>query len=1389
MYVSFLYICNITLLIIYFKKVLMIFKFKLLLTTTILLIFSNTESFSQKRIEIDTQSKNNFTINQKTDSDFTASFSIKNINFSDFTSKNENFTQINIDGFGKTYKNGEPDLPVFVKIISVPKSVKLNLEIKNFTDNTYNLIDIGIKNIIKPAVQSLSKSEDKNSVEYVTGKTYKKNRFTNSPIVELHEVGIMRNLHIYELRYNPVIYNPVQQKIIIRYNVNINISWSENSFDGSNWDFTASPIKQISHTKAKGIPSSNETFVIVSPAKYKTTLSPFVFWKKQQGYNVIEAYIGEEINSNNKTDIKNYLKNLYEHPAEGNNPLLYFVLVGDVVDIPAWNGTTKGHVTDLYYAEYTSDYLPEVLYGRISVETTEQLENIINKTLYVEKGAGGQNQYQNKHILVSGVDADNAPTYGNGAINYILKYYSNDNLGITPDYYLYGSGSPITSNSSQARADILNKYSDGRGIVYYTAHCSNQGWSNPKFNISDVSNLTNKDKYPFMINNCCQSYMFNTTCFGEKIVRAKDKGAVAYIGTTDYSYWDEDYFWALGLTSNIVSDPTYEDTDIGAYDAWFHLHNEAEEDRAYTVGQILHVGNMEVQSSPSALKKYYWEIYQIMGDPSLVPAKYQTQIITANYNEFLVAGQSNFTVNTKPYAVVTLSENGNIIASASTDANGVCNLNFDALENVGSDLIQIVVSLPDYSPLITKISVIAPDGPFLTFKNIILKNNLGEVVDTVCSGDTVYVYFKIINFGNETAQNTKIVINSDSQWLKEQISDYEVSIGNINSQSDTISVNSMLVYLADNTPNIEHITFTSKIIYNTDKQTDFNFEIIVKAPYIEYTNLEIDKTGIGDLDSIISPDESVTLDVYFTNTGMAQVTNTTVLFTSEVDTILSVLSPETTIGGFDTEEEKVSYVNVKSGSDIFPGTIVNLNYTIKAGNNSEYEFIGKVPVMMGKEPEYNIDNSTVEIINGYFYDTGGPDNNYGSSENYTMTFKPHNQEQALMVEFIDFDIESSSSYCYDKLKVYDGEDINSTLINEYCSINAPDKIYASNSSGALTFKFTSDNGINKRGWIAHIKSANTYKVTFNITDGSELLDAAIVEFVNKTDTAYAGIVTFNNVFSLEYKDYTVSKTGYISVTSSIGEICSDTTITVLLQEMPDICFTTIYNAKPLENVEIKFDGQIKYTDDDGKVFFNDVTSGSKIFLASLNGFVDTIGVVDITDHDICIYLPMREVPVYTLTFKVSDNDGFVQDAKITVDNSIKFTDENGKAVLIGLIAGNYGFKITKEGYENYNSNIEITDQNIVKEVTLIKSSGIGDISNSGFITIYPNPVKEKGELDINSSKTIDMVKIFNYTGKLLITKNVSSEKINVNLSDLSSGIYILQVTIGDNKYFEKVIIE
>ena len=84
------------------------------------------------------------------------------------------------------------------------------------------------------------------------------------------------------------------------------------------------------------------------------------------------------------TSIKNYLKGLYDNATESAPAPTFLLLVGDVAQIPAFNGTTDNHVTDLYYASWTTgDNIPDCYYGRFSATNASQLAPQIEKNAHV----------------------------------------------------------------------------------------------------------------------------------------------------------------------------------------------------------------------------------------------------------------------------------------------------------------------------------------------------------------------------------------------------------------------------------------------------------------------------------------------------------------------------------------------------------------------------------------------------------------------------------------------------------------------------------------------------------------------------------------------------------------------------------------------------------------------------------------------------------------------------------------------------------------------------------------------------------------------------------------------------------------------------------------------
>ena len=114
---------------------------------------------------------------------------------------------------------------------------------------------------------------------------------------------------------------------------------------------------------------------------------------------------------------------------------------------------------------------------------------------------------------------------------------------------------------------------------------------------------------------------------------------------------------------------------------------------------------------------------------------------------------------------------------------------------------------------------------------------------------------------------------------------------------------------------------------------------------------------------------------------------------------------------------------------------------------------------------YNMQNTTLETCSALFYDNGGPNSDYTSNQNITMTFLPATPEAAIEANFIEFSLENN----YDFLYIYDGTSASAPSLGTFTGSNSPGTVIATNEEGALTFRFTSDQSVTKSGWVASIR--------------------------------------------------------------------------------------------------------------------------------------------------------------------------------------------------------------------------------------------------------------------------------------------------------------------------------
>ncbi|GHC55510.1 T9SS type A sorting domain-containing protein [Ulvibacter litoralis] len=98
--------------------------------------------------------------------------------------------------------------------------------------------------------------------------------------------------------------------------------------------------------------------------------------------------------------------------------------------------------------------------------------------------------------------------------------------------------------------------------------------------------------------------------------------------------------------------------------------------------------------------------------------------------------------------------------------------------------------------------------------------------------------------------------------------------------------------------------------------------------------------------------------------------------------------------------------------------------------------------------------------------------------------------------------------------------------------------------------------------------------------------------------------------------------------------------------------------------------------------------------------------------------------------------------------------------------------------------IDANNEYYLDDVTLSAEGGVSDFDADSF-SVYPNPVKDV--LNISSKVAVDAVTIYDVLGKVVAQSQPAAISPKVDMSALSSGAYLVQVTIGDASKTIKVI--
>lgn len=898
---------------------------KLLVAVVVMLIMLSG-SLTYAQVVLNSGQQNGIVLNQNTFNGIRATSSFAGFNHFDVNTKEGVFTEITAEGYGFTWAEGAPKLPVMRRLIEIPQGARPEVTIVSYDVAEYSLSELGIQNLLFPTQPPVAKSE-KGPIDFVINQNaYSSNKFNENVLATIEVVGTMRNTRMARLEISPVEYNPVQGTLRVYSNVIVDVQFTGADYSATTelkaktrspyfggFDFLNKlPVEGGDRTA--NFTSYPVKMVIVSDPMFEATLQPFIEWKTKKGFTIVEAYTNNPAVGTSKENIKSYLKGLYD-AGTAENPAPSFVLfVGDVAQIPAY--MQGGHATDLYYCEYTGDVIPEIFYGRFSATSVAQLQPQIDKSLMYEKYQFPDPSFLGNVVMISGVDYSYAATYGNGQITYGNTYYFNEAHGINSHTYLY----PASGSSAAA---IRQDFNNGAAYGNYTAHGMPSGWGDPAFTTSHIPSMTNYGKYPLMVGNCCSTSTYESDCFGEELLRAEGKGAVGYIGASNSTYWNEDFYFGVGF-GTVGLTTTYEGSTLGSYDRAFHDHGEPFEDWFTTQAQMMVAGNLAVTASGSSMITYYWQIYCLMGDPSLSIYFGVPDEMMASFDPLMPLQSSSFTVNTDPYAYVAISKEGILYGSALADEYGVAEVMLDPISVPGDA--DIVITAQNRQPYFGTVLVASPEGPYVLLQSKAVNDVNGNNNQIPEYGEEFGFDMELKNVGNDASQELTVTLTSTSPYV--EIVDGTETWPNIAPDAIVNLENAFKVLTSQWLPDQHNAQFELEMTNGTESWNS-SFALKLNAPMLKAGGMTIDDSN-GNGNGRLDAGEVVIVSLMVANEGHCIAPETEAFLFTDSEWV-QVSEVKTMVGDVEKDASMPALYNVSVSADAPIGTLVDFYFSNASG--------------------------------------------------------------------------------------------------------------------------------------------------------------------------------------------------------------------------------------------------------------------------------------------------------------------------------------------------------------------------------------------------------------------------------------------------------------------------
>lgn len=1271
---------------------------------------------------------------------------------------------------------GAPKLPATRKLIEVPLGAHIEVNIINYSVTEISLSNLGITYPLMPVQPSSLKNPETPAIPFqIQQASYDKSDFSANDIAEVELLGMLRGLRVARLTIAPVAYNPQRNTIQVYNDIEVELRYTgaDTGLESYVHASTYTPYFDVIYqqvlnpsdkqTMLKSYPDLSRTpvkMLVISHIDFKETLQPFLDWQTRKGYHVIAAYTNEI--GNTPEAIRNYIQNQYQQSHPGDPAPTFLVLVGDVSKLPASGiGSASKKVTDLYYASVDGDVFPDMYYGRLSARNNSELKNQIDKILYYQQYQFEDPSYLDDVTLIAGEDS----FWNHQILQPTVKYATNN-------YYNTLNGFSDVNAFLTNYTGSYNTKSISVGYINFTGHCWPTEWYRPTLLASNIYQMNNRGKYPLVIGNCCQSGLFShTESIGEAWVRAREKGAVAYIGSAPDTHWFEDFYWSVGafpiVGNNAGYVPTPAETTLGAYDAPFVADY-------VPVGAIQFIGNLSITQAnirgyqTQSNVTWYWEGYHTFGDPSTII--YYTQGKNNNVNHFPVIplGSDTFEVEALPGSYIGLSKNGQLVAAGRVDETGILALPIHAITSQGTA--SLVVTKPQYIPYIQDINVALLEGAYVVLDHTAINDESGNNNQRADYGESISLHMTMRNIGSGTSGSLKAQLTGGDEFVSISNPGKQIDISPLLATEgyDTVTVfNAFTIEISEQVPN-EHVANFQVDITDGLVRWRSNLRITAFAPKLQiYHQFVINDSQTGNGNGRLDQGETANVSFRITNKGGATANNPTATLQTS-SPYLDILTGESQSAAvLDPGNSLYTTFAVRASYHADNGTKAPITLRVHDGMETMLD----TAITIGFSPNITIGNENIPSGQYPFY------NIYKANRSQFLYTSEELGPGAKTITSLGFDIMQISSQ-YNALP-------NFKILIKHTSQDEFTNAFADMSDATTVFVSPLYQMPSSAGWhtwnIEHFDYDGEQNIIIEVVWGS--LPGWTTNFFKVACTAYS-----SNRVAYGYSDIHA-----IAPYNGMSYLRPNIALSFTAEPVPipwPVTFIVNDGAgNPLRNIIIQVGEMSLSTNEEGIAIF-ELLSGDYSFTARENGnqpFIEQSFTVD----EEALTIPVQLIKYYDAEFFILDNHNkAITDATITVNGE---KHEPGNYLISSLTAGNYDYVVSRDLYFNFHGGFSIHDSDVDIHVTMLPdNTGIAHEKNTPGFNVFPVPARNYLYIEIPTPELTASISLHNAQGHqvqfIMVEAHTNPGSIEFNVGELAPGLYYVKMMEGNNISIQKVII-